>query len=1324
MPVQQSKRGQSITSAGFEEPFESQFTRFGIKGLNINDAIDAVEPDELTRMLNVTHRVDMAITSRAGQTNITGAAVGTNHHSIKRLNDPSTDTWTRIQGVDTSLYVGQGALTSVDSGYSGEPLSLVPYHPPFSNEPWMYVADSSRMRKVRSDGLDLPIGLPAPSNVATSALAAENRTTIADFTSDGTQYTNWTANGGFTYGTPPVAVVGEIVGPITDDESAPALHFGTIGTAATPDGYFSSYGVPKSMNLSVVGAETATDDDYIHLRLNFSHTQYIKEFRVYLVCSSGFSSSIIPGTAGTTNGDAYVKAFSANDFAAYIQAQLTQFDAAELSRIRELRDDNLRESTPVMTDPRNAKIRGDANLNTIRANAELDRTITQQSNAASDMWQTFGVVSIPLRRGDWQRIGATAGRDWSTITGIITYIQTGPSGDAPVEDVAVRISQFYMTGGSDPDTGEAVASPYDYRYTHYDTRTGAEGNPSPEMTTTAYLDTLRRSINVTPTSYGDAAVRQRFYRRGGTLPTDWFFVGENSSDGGVFVDDVSDLEASTSGTVELDNDQPVSTVDEDGETVLNQPIPILWGPLNDVLFGCGDPTRPGVVYFCKPGEPDSWPPDFTVEVTSPSEELMAGIMYGTQSFVFSSERCFVLYTSFSSDSTSVTASLTQCTRGPINRWALVGGMGGIYFVNNDGVYRTSAGGPEEWLSKKIDPIFNGKTANGYLSIDWTQDTAIRLEIFENELYFQYEDTGGDRQVLVYSIPFGFWRAYTFAAEPSTFYADEGNPEPVMLIGGASTGKTYEFDGFSDDGTAIDCEFRTGVLDFGRPRMEKRFGDQLLDVDTQDVVITLQNHVNNETTTNAADTLTAAAGRSRAIFDTFGDTPQRAFNISTDLSWSSATAAPLIYQLGTTMLVEPDVTVNRVTQWDDLGHPDESYLTGVTFDCDTGGVARNILIESDYNGLVNLIATLVVNCDGRHKVKFSWPAAQVHKIRIRPNDDCLAWILYKVDWISVPEPPRIAGWDTYFENGWDQYYTGVDLFCDTSGLDKTLEVYVDELLVGTYTVNTSGRKVFHITLPWGRGHVFHLVATDDNPGILYDVRWHLDPEPSEQTNWNQNFTVAGALNDKYLKALLFQCDTFGEDKSVTVECDGVVVETLTVNANGRKVVQQSFPQHLGRVFRVYPTDSNPGRLYSLQWVFDSEPLALARWETQQITHGFNSWHYPIWSNITVKSTADVTLEVSAYTQDGSAQIRQYTLDNTFNEKIKLFVPFEATKGIMYKYLLTSEEPFWLYREETVVYVREWGTDATATTHMFGNDDLDQTRGMSNAELAAARPGGTL
>lgn len=1318
MPRQDSKRGQPITKSAFEAPFETHITRFGVKGVNLDAAIDQLEPNEMARLLNITVDEDFGYTSRPGLLEHATSSFGTNIHSTRRLNDTVTGNHLRLHGVDGHLATGlTGAMTQIDTGYSGDPLYMVPYHAPQNGISWMYIGDSDRMRKVRgSDGLDLPIGLPAPATAPTAVKDAEQRTVIANFTDDGTQWSSWTSNKGYLYGESG-RLTATLISSTPYTTAVVNGHSGSNGVNFQVDeperefGYYAFWGVAHAVDLSLVGTQAASDDDYIHLWMNMSYPTMIDEFRVIFVCSDNFDATVVPGTSDTANTDFYIKAFTANDMANFVVAEGNQADAAELARIRALRETNLAEQSPwqriTSGSSREAAKREDQYL-----------TATQQGAAAAESWKEFSTVGVPLRRGDFLRVGSTTGRDWGTITGIIMFLKTGDNS----LNFAVRVSDLYMFGGYEPDTGEAEYSKYDWRYTNYDPRSGAEGNPSPIMADANHLDTMRTSVTLTPAAYGDADVRQRFYRRGGSLPTEWQFLGVNSSDGGTFNDNISDLTAAASAALEQDNYQPVPSVDENGTTLLANKLPVLWGPLDDLLFGCGDKYRPGHVYFCKRGRPDSWPADHLTEVCSPSEDLMAGCMFGGQSFVFSRERLFVLYPNFSDDTTSVTSAVTQCKKGMVNRWGLVVGIGGIYFVGEDGVYRT-VGGPEEWLSKAIDPLFRGKAVRGMNPIDFTYPENIRLEIHENELFFMYRSTSSEYVTWVYNIPFGYWRPYIFGQEVNAAYSDEGGAGGrVLLLGGRNSGKLYTHEGYNDDGLAIDVSLRTGTLAFGYPREEKRLGDQFLDLDSQGVTLTLTNYLNDEQTTNLSNDLTAATGRRRAIFDNFGDTPQRVRNISTELEWSSSSAAPVVYQLGTAHIVEPDITINRVTQWDDMNHADESYLTGVTFDCDTGGEDREIIVEYDFDGVVSTAATLTVNCDGRHKVKFSWTAVQAHKVRIRPNDDCLLWILYKVDWITKEEPPRIARWDIHFENGWDQYYTGLDLFCDTNGLDKTIEVYVDGTLVKTETVNTNGRRVHHITLPWGRGHVFRFRATDDNPGLLYEYRWHLDQEPSEQTNWNQNFTVAGTEADKYLKAIVFQCDTFGANKTVTVECDGVVVETLTINSDGRRVVQRAFPQHLGRVFRIYPTDSNPGRLYSLWWVFDQEPLALDRWETQEIA-AFNQWHFPIYAHICLKSTAEVTLRVIAYNQSGAATTVDYSLHSTDGDKRKIFVGLKPTKGILYKYILTSADPFWLYREETVVAVREWGTDSTTLAHIFGNDDLDQTRGMTKAELAAARSDGT-
>jgi hypothetical protein len=1311
VPEQSSARGNQVTSSAFEAPFENQTVRLGVKGLNLIDALDTIDSTQLSRMTNCDHDANGDLTSRPGQSVL--ASGGTEHHSVRKLRDPQSGTFTRIWGIDASLRIGAtGGLTTIDTGYSGDPLALLPHRPPLSGDPWMFVGDRGRMRKVRADGLDLPIGLPAPASVPTTGLPNHYTTSIANFdSSDSTEAASWT-------GTPGLDDTGNVTGvPLAVDEAgiqATSVEFQTVPGQALSS-YDSYWGIPLVRNLTVLqgGALPASDDDLMHFWLYMLQPQKIAEIRIYFVISTNFDPAIVPGTdpTGVSNTQAYLKTIRQHDFTAYVQRQSSQITAAETARIQALRDQQLaarRFGRTIKT-----------NISDIMAQRDPARALAEQSGAGIE-WVRFGYFEIPLRRGDFQRLGHDATRSWQHVTGLIIYVRT-----VDTEPIAFRLDELFLHGGRGPDTTNPDAQPYDYRYTNYDPRTGAESNGSPEMPISTYVDSDRKEVSVDPAAFGDAAVRQRIYRRGGFLIDDWYFVGTNTGDGAAFLDTLSDDEISAAGTLPIDHFQPVPTVDDAGNTVLAQPLPALWGPVEGMIFGCGDPYRPGHVYYCLPDQPDHWSSSGNTEVCPPSEELMNGGLIGHQPFVFSRDRLYMLYPNLTGVAGQVTSAPTQCKRGLWTRWSFCMGPGGIYFMAEDGIYRT-AGGQEEWISRVITPLFRGQTVHGYAPIDKLAVPALRLTVHENKLYFLYQDANGARQTLVYDILQDYWRLYTFGRAISLV---QGQDEDDLLLGGLNQGLTYSHTGFSDDGLAIACTARTGAFSGGR-REEKLFGDQYLDADLQGVTGTLQNFLNEEAVVNTAQAMAGGVGRERYIYDSFGQEPQKAHSISTELTWSSATARPLIYQFGYAITLQPDITVNRVTNWDDLGHGDESWVSGITFDVDTGGQNRLVHLERDFGGIRSIMATVTVNAAGRHKRKFSWDAVAANMVRVRPEDDCLFWILYRADWISTPEPPRISKWDIHFENEWDQYYTGLDLYCDTGGLEKRIEVYVDQqILLNPFTgltyfpVVANGRRVVHLTFVAGRGHVFRFRAIDNNDGLLYSHRWHIQEEPSEQANWNQNFSLWGTRADKWLKMIAFECDTFGQTKSVRIEADGVLVTTLAINTTGRSVVQRAIPKALGRVWRMYPADGNPGRLYSAQPQFDEEPFQLDRWETQETNHGIPGWFSLTYGSITLKSTAEVVLRVTLqHNQLGGETFQEYRFPATRGMKQKQKVTFCAAKAVLVSYLLTSRDPFYLYQEETDIRIQPWGAAEPVIVRPFGNADVDPTRSMVVSTLAAARSGG--
>lgn len=145
--------------------------RFLVKGVDLNHPVDAIPPDRLAIAQNVRVVESGSLTNRPGLTDIAlVVASQTPTHSCRRLNDPNGSTWARIVGAGTILAYGQTSFTQADTGYSGNPLALVPWWTEYAPQPWMYVADSSKMRKIQVDGTLHPIGLAAPAGPPTAAL--------------------------------------------------------------------------------------------------------------------------------------------------------------------------------------------------------------------------------------------------------------------------------------------------------------------------------------------------------------------------------------------------------------------------------------------------------------------------------------------------------------------------------------------------------------------------------------------------------------------------------------------------------------------------------------------------------------------------------------------------------------------------------------------------------------------------------------------------------------------------------------------------------------------------------------------------------------------------------------------------------------------------------------------------------------------------------------------------------------------------------------------------------------------------------------------------
>lgn len=312
-------------------------------------------------------------------------------------------------------------------------------------------------------------------------------------------------------------------------------------------------------------------------------------------------------------------------------------------------------------------------------------------------------------------------------------------------------------------------------------------------------------VCVTPSPYPQHKFIN-LYRRGGSLPDAWRLVGQFQQSalvqgtcgaGTLEIDDnVSDTTLSTAAILELDNDQPVTSV-----TKINQPLSFIWGPvgLDARVLGCGDPARPESVYYSKPGNADAWPPQNFVEVSSPGTPILAGCVFNTRTFAFSRESIYELVEGLGTGST-FSPFRTPSAHGLYTPWGLAIGPA-MYFIAKDGIYETTGGQEVSLVENDIKPLFPtydkpGRSVEGYEAVDYSLPDNMRLRYHNDELYFEYTGlTTGTRQVLVYDILKKRWRAMACTAGITEIYSEPATTSSLLY--GTTAGTIYQAAGNFD-----------------------------------------------------------------------------------------------------------------------------------------------------------------------------------------------------------------------------------------------------------------------------------------------------------------------------------------------------------------------------------------------------------------------------------------------------------------------------------------------------------------------------------------------
>lgn len=170
-------------------------------GLDTVHPLDYLPPGKYPGLYNARNYQEGQIGSRVGVTKLNGSAIADlDITSLSRMNDYVNSTFLRFLSAGTNLYAGDGSsYTNISSGFSGDPLSVVPYRPEQSNAPYAYIANFLKMVKVSSSGASVRnIGIFPPINIPTMELLQPQEVSPASMSSASGWANHGTAGGATT----------------------------------------------------------------------------------------------------------------------------------------------------------------------------------------------------------------------------------------------------------------------------------------------------------------------------------------------------------------------------------------------------------------------------------------------------------------------------------------------------------------------------------------------------------------------------------------------------------------------------------------------------------------------------------------------------------------------------------------------------------------------------------------------------------------------------------------------------------------------------------------------------------------------------------------------------------------------------------------------------------------------------------------------------------------------------------------------------------------------------------------------------------------------
>lgn len=700
--------------------------------------------------------------------------------------------------------------------------------------------------------------------------------------------------------------------------------------------------------------------------------------------------------------------------------------------------------------------------------------------------------------------------------------------------------------------------------------------------------------------------------------------------------------------------------------IANQPLPYVWGP-NEYgdFFGCGDPYRPGCVYWCKSFGPDAVPTKNNLEIVQPAEPLLGGQVIKGVSLCASSKRWWVLNYQSGSDR----QRYVQVEVAVGKRLAAPFGMASdgttIYFWADDCIAATQGGQAESLTDldlynlfphaglKGVDVVRAGVT---FYAPDYSRAAQFRLVFRVGWLLALYLDTNGNHRCLVYDTLRKAWSQDTYAHNITSGYNVE---QPKSNFVGAPTlypglfiadnlGHIWQVKDLTNDGvsgvdvigTPISPVIATREFNAGDARSDAQFGDLFLDAVApfgMNATPIVQGQPILDQNNNVISTVIAANNNRQFVPISLAGSALANF-MGLKLGWTdnyyspnnNTVFAPTTVNLWQPSYVDkPETTTTRFGDTVDFGQA--FYVRGATIYADTMGANKSLKIRNmDNNTLVPLQSVAsnnntdsFIKHTGEQEINYWFnPPFVAHMVREEPQD-AVPWRKFKIDYQKDPWP-----------------------------------------------------ELTDLPSPWMN------IRDTGQAGFLQGLILPVE---------------VGDSNNNSRPSLKLRVDTSGE----LLDLIPFVTPIFNVKTGVAYALTEPVTCHQAQII-----PQQPCRVWwsEIQWKAEATPDMGTHWITQWTGFGIKGFKSVPKCEGCYTSQSGIELHIEV--QDGTAPAVLFLPATAGGAQAKFFVNLTFNKGQLFRFRAISDGPFQLFMEDFFFWVCEWGRLGNAVPFKLGAEFGDQ------------------